>query len=49
MAYNLAKSPGDGQLDLTERFVSALRLVRTALDDGRAAGKLSEWTAATAL
>ena len=49
VAYNLAKNHGDGQLDLTERFVSALRLVRTALDDGRAAGKLSEWTAATAL
>jgi anthranilate phosphoribosyltransferase len=49
VAYNLAKDPTNAQLDLTERFVSALRLVRTALDDGRAAGKLSEWTAATAL
>ena len=49
VAYKLAKDPTNAQLDLTERFVSALRLVRTALDDGRAAGKLSEWTAATAL
>ncbi len=49
VAYNLAKEPGEANRNLTERFVEALRLVRTALDDGRAAGKLSEWTAATAL
>ena len=49
MAYNLAKNPAEAERDLTERFVEALRVVRTALDDGRAAGKLSEWTAASAL
>jgi anthranilate phosphoribosyltransferase len=49
VAYNLAKNPADAQRDLTERFVEALRIVRTALDDGRAAGKLSEWIAASAI
>ena len=49
VAYNLAKNPAEAERDLTERFVEALRVVRTALDDGRAAGKLSEWTAASAL
>lgn len=49
VAYNLAKDPAEADRDLTERFVEALSLVRAALDDGRAAGKLSEWTAATAL
>ena len=49
VAYNLAKNPAEADRDLTERFVDALRQVRTALDDGRAVGKLSDWTAATAL
>jgi anthranilate phosphoribosyltransferase len=49
VAYNLAKNPAEAQRDLTARFVEALGVVRTALDDGRAAGKLSEWTAASAL
>lgn len=49
VAYNLAKKPADAQLDLTDRFKLALERVRSTLDDGRAAQKLSDWTAATAL
>ena len=49
VAYQLAKNADEGKRDLTERFAEAMRIVRTALDDGRAAGKLSEWTAASAL
>jgi anthranilate phosphoribosyltransferase len=49
VVYNLAKNPAEADRDLTERFIDALRQVRTALDDGRAVGKLSDWTAATAL
>ena len=49
VAYNLARNPAEAQRDLTERFIDALGIVRLALEDGRAAGKLSEWTAASAL
>lgn len=49
VAYNLAKNPAEGARDLVERFAEALDVVRAALDDGRAAEKLSEWTAASAL
>ncbi|CAB4957416.1 unannotated protein [freshwater metagenome] len=49
VAYNLAKNPSEATLDLTERFSKALALVGAAIDDGRAAEKLSAWTAATAL
>lgn len=49
VAYNLAKNSAEAERDLTERFIEALGVVRAALDDGRAAGKLSEWTAASAL
>jgi anthranilate phosphoribosyltransferase len=49
VAYNLAKNPAEAKRDLTERFIEALAIVRAALDDGRAAAKLSEWTAASAL
>lgn len=49
VAYNLAKNPSEATLDLTERFAKALALVGAAIDDGRAAEKLSAWTAATAL
>ena len=49
VAYNLAKNPAEAKRDLTERFIEALDMVRAVLDDGRAAAKLSEWTAASAL
>ncbi len=49
VSYKLAKNALEANRDLTERFIEALEQVRDALDDGRAAGKLSEWTAATAL
>ncbi len=49
VAYNLAKNPSEATLDLTARFSKALALVGSAIDDGRAAEKLSAWTAATAL
>jgi anthranilate phosphoribosyltransferase len=49
VAYKLAKNPSEATLDLTERFAEALALVGAAIDDGRAAEKLSAWTAATAL
>jgi anthranilate phosphoribosyltransferase len=49
VAYSLAKNPAEAKRDLTERFIEALDMVRAVLDDGRAAAKLSEWTAASAL
>lgn len=49
VSYNLAKNSAEAQLDLTERFRAALAFVRSTLDEGRAADKLSDWTAATAL
>jgi anthranilate phosphoribosyltransferase len=49
VAYQLAKNPELATVNINDRFAKALEVVRAALDDSRAAGKLSEWSAATAL
>ncbi|MEY4648478.1 MAG: hypothetical protein RL009_894 [Actinomycetota bacterium] len=47
VAYRLAKDSSQASRDLHARFAEALELVRSALDSGAAAEKLSAWIAAT--
>ena len=49
VAYKLAKDATEANREISERFTEAIETVRAALDDGRAAAKLSEWVAASAL
>lgn len=47
VAYRLAKDSSQASRDLNERFAEALLAVRSALDSGAAAEKLSAWISAT--
>lgn len=47
VAYELAKDPSRADVDLETRFESGIERVTRALDDGKAAEKISEWVAAT--
>lgn len=47
VAYELAKDASQAQVDLQERFASAIARVRSALDSGSAAQKLTDWVAET--
>ena len=47
VAYRLAKDSSQASRDLNERFAEALLEVRSALDSGAAAEKLSAWISAT--
>jgi anthranilate phosphoribosyltransferase len=47
VAYEMAKNPAVANVDLHERFASALEKVQVALDSGAAATKLSAWITAT--
>jgi anthranilate phosphoribosyltransferase len=47
VAYELAKDASQAMLSINERFAKAIAKVRSALDTGAAAEKLSAWIAAT--
>ena len=47
VSYELAKDPSRADVELVDRFTSALQRVTTALDSGRTSAKLDEWIAAT--
>jgi anthranilate phosphoribosyltransferase len=47
VAYELAKDASQATLSINERFAKAIAKVRSALDTGAAAEKLSAWIAAT--